>query len=169
MRVSEIISFDQYWQEERFKLKRPNLSGSLMQAFGDNIYHHLANGEWAQEKSVHSYENGGPNLVNVRTDTKTDRVLIATDFAYFGGAGPLIPERFRDPDGDDVCGKRYYRKNLSPELVERFVQWLRSLNTQGFAGEPLDWRMDWATKSFMSEAKRKEVLASRRIAAKSSR
>ena len=59
-----------------------------MQAFGDNIYHHLANGEWAQEKSVHSYENGGPNLVNVRTDTKTDRVLIATDFAYFGGLVP---------------------------------------------------------------------------------
>jgi hypothetical protein len=166
MRLNEIITFDQYWSDGRFQMKKPNLSGSLMQAFGDNIYHSLPKGRWAQEKSVHSYESGQPNRVNVQTDTKSARVLIATDFAYFGGSGPMIPERFRGTNGNDICGKRFYRKNLPPELVASFVLWLRSLKTQGFAGEPLDWRSNWATKSFMSEGRRRAVLASRRASAK---
>ena len=39
MRVSEAMSYDDYWNDPRFLVKRPNLRGSLIQAFGDNIYH----------------------------------------------------------------------------------------------------------------------------------
>jgi hypothetical protein len=157
MVVSEIITFEQYWEYGRFEVKKPNLRGSFMQAFGDNIYHRGHSGGWLQEKSVHSYEDGRPNPVNVKTDTKSSRVLIATDFAYFGGSGPLIPERFRQPNGQDVCGKRFYRKNLDPQLVGRFIAWLRSLNSAGFAGEPLDWRTNWENRAFVPESRLRPV------------
>ena len=39
MRVSETMSFDEYWRDPRFRAKRPNLRGRTKQAFGDNIYH----------------------------------------------------------------------------------------------------------------------------------
>ena len=39
MEVSEVSNFQQYWEDPRFKVKRPNMYGSKKQAFGDNIYH----------------------------------------------------------------------------------------------------------------------------------
>jgi len=38
MRVSEAMTFNQYWADARFKSKRPYLLGSKKVAFGDNIY-----------------------------------------------------------------------------------------------------------------------------------
>ncbi|MFC0668681.1 hypothetical protein ACFSKY_14665 [Azotobacter chroococcum] len=38
MQVSEVLSFDEYWNDARFILKRPNLKGSLKVMYGDNIY-----------------------------------------------------------------------------------------------------------------------------------
>ncbi|HTF68409.1 MAG TPA: hypothetical protein VK638_37600 [Edaphobacter sp.] len=161
MLISETITFDQYWTDQRYQVKKPNLRSSIIYAFGDNIYHRAERGKWVQEKSVHSYENGRSNPVNIRTDTKSDRVLIATDFLYFGRAGPEIPEQFRKTKEQDICGKRYYRKNLSPDLVANFIGWLRQLGTQGYAGDPLDWRTNWATKTFMSDRRRKEISINR--------
>jgi hypothetical protein len=37
MRVTEIITFNQYWNDPRFQRKKPKLNGSKKQAFGDNI------------------------------------------------------------------------------------------------------------------------------------
>jgi len=36
MRVTEVEAFDDFWEDPRFKRKRPNLRGSNKQAFGDN-------------------------------------------------------------------------------------------------------------------------------------
>jgi hypothetical protein len=47
MRVSETMTFDEYWADPRFASKRPSLVGSLKQAFGDNIYHRTADGGWS--------------------------------------------------------------------------------------------------------------------------
>ena len=37
--VEEIISFDQYWNDERFQVKKPITKGTLLQMYGDNVYH----------------------------------------------------------------------------------------------------------------------------------
>ena len=140
MQVDETSDYDTYWKDPRFRVKRPLLRGSKMQAFGDNIYHRDGpRGEWLQENSFHSLPDG-PNPINVRHDTKTtDRVLIGKRFAYRGGIGPQIPTRYRNYNGCDVCARRGYKCRFPPKPVEEFIDWLDSLDAQGLLGRPLDW------------------------------
>lgn len=44
MQVSEKITFQEYWENEKFQRKKPILNGSRAQLHGDNIYHKLDNG-----------------------------------------------------------------------------------------------------------------------------
>ena len=139
MRISETMTFNEYWEDERFQRKKPNLKGSKKQAFGDNIYFKDKTGQWHQQDSHHSYEDGTSNFNNIRRDTETDKVLLSTDYAYWGGSGPEIPSKFRNYNGLDVCAKRNYKNQFPEDLVNDFVAWLRSLNANGYLGPPLDW------------------------------
>ncbi len=139
MRVSETLTFNEYWFDERFLRKRPNLQGSLKQAFGDNIYFQDGNGQWHQQDSHHSYANGSPNMHNVRNDTQTDQVLLGVDYAYWGGHGPRIDQFFRDYDGHDVCAGRNHKNNFPADLVLEVEAWLHDLDQRGYLSEPLDW------------------------------
>ena len=38
MRVTEVLTFDEYWRDGRFLAKRPNPDGDLKESCGDNIY-----------------------------------------------------------------------------------------------------------------------------------
>ncbi len=140
MKVSEILTYDQYWNDPRFHQKKPNLEGSLKQAFGDNVYHrNRKTGKWIQENSHHSHEDGRPNAANIRHDTQTPRVLISAEFAYWGGAGPVIPSRFRSYKGRDVCAHRGHKSNFPKDLVEAFAAWIQSLGESGYVGAPSDF------------------------------
>ena len=71
MRVTEAMTFDQYWTCPRFQRRKPNLRGSKKQAFGDNIYSKDARTNlWCQLNSHHSLSDGSPNESNVVADTK---------------------------------------------------------------------------------------------------
>ena len=37
MKVENKITFDEYWQDEKYINKRPVLNGSLLQMYGDNF------------------------------------------------------------------------------------------------------------------------------------
>ena len=140
MRVAEILSFDEYWADPRFQRKKPNLRGSKKQAFGDNVYHRAsARASWKQEDSHHSFADGQPNPANIANDTQSPRVLIGTEYAYWGGQGPQVPPRFRDFDGYDLCAGRGHRNRFPPEFVAAFMTWFKSLGEQGRIGVPLDW------------------------------
>ena len=140
MLVDRVSDYDAYWRDPQFRVKRPLLRGSLMQCYGDNIYHrHLRTREWLQANSMHSLEDGF-NPINLEHDTKTtDRILLARRFVYWGGSGPAIPKRFRNFDGRDVCGGRGHQSTFSKELVQAFSDWLNGLNLQGVVGKPTDW------------------------------
>jgi len=89
MEVTEITTFDRYWLDDRFHLKRPLRNGSKVMMVGDNIYHHdKSSGMWVQEDSHHSNSDGTPNMKNLKTDTISDRVLISSHFYYFGEKAP---------------------------------------------------------------------------------
>ena len=139
MRITEVMTFNEYWEDERFRRKRPNLSGSKKQAFGDNIYFKDNADQWHQEDSHHSYSGGAPNPYNIQNDTQTDRILLSTDFTYWGGSGPDIPPRFRNYDGFDVCAARNHKSLFPDGLVNEFVAWFQFLGAIGYAGKPLDW------------------------------
>ncbi len=139
MKVGEALSFNEYWEDDRFRSKRPNLSGSKKQAFGDNIYFKDDMGKWSQEDSHHSYEDGSENRYNIENDTKTDRVLIGSEYAYWGEDGPQIPTEFRDYKGIDICAKRNHRSVFPETMIEDFIGWFRSLGVRGYLGTPGDW------------------------------
>lgn len=139
MRVSEIVTFQEYWDDERFIQKRPNLRGSRMQHFGDNIYHRGPANEWVQENSRHSKNDGTVEERHLQRDTKSDRVLLADEFVYFGGDGPVIPESLRSGyDLDLVHTTPAFRNKFADEQVTAVVEWIRSLEP-GVQGRPEDW------------------------------
>lgn len=83
MKVTEKVSFDDYWRDSRFLLKRPSRNGSQVQMLGDNIYHQEDN-HWIQEDSHHSNADGTFNMDNLKRDTSCNQVLISNNFYYFG-------------------------------------------------------------------------------------
>jgi putative DNA base modification enzyme with NMAD domain len=135
MKISETLSYDEYWDDPRYRNKRPNLRGSLKQAYGDNIYHtNRSTGRWVQTNSHHSNEDGTPNAANIEHDTQAPRVLIGTDFVYWGRFGPKIPKRFQE-----VCAHRGHKCQFSQEFVTSFVVWIQSLMSHGYAGKPAEF------------------------------
>ena len=84
MKVTEKISFQDYWDDEQYGLKKSIRNGSDVRMLGDNIYHQDENSEWIQEDSHHSNADGSINYTNLKTDTRSDRVLISRYFLYFG-------------------------------------------------------------------------------------
>jgi hypothetical protein len=140
MKVEETCTFDEYWNDPRFESKKPNLHASKMLAFGDNIYHHDVNGNWIQVDSHHSYHDGTPNDANIERDTKADRVLIATQFSYFGGDGPEIPDFLRNYRGYDLCKSGPgHRRDAPDDMVKEFISWYLSLSASQLEGLPIDW------------------------------
>ena len=91
MKATEIITFDEYWENNRFSLKKPVRNGSPVMMVGDNIYHRESkNSPWIQEDSHHSNQDGSMNLDNFQRDTKSYKVLISKLFYYFGSEAPTV-------------------------------------------------------------------------------
>lgn len=141
MRVDEALGFDEYWSDQRFATKKPCLTGSLKQAFGDNIYHRNEDGSWIQADSHHSFANGVPNTANIERDTSADRVLISENFRYFGDSAIEVPTAVRRSGAVDMCDPgRGHRVNFPDTLVARFVAWLSAETSPGVWGDPAAWR-----------------------------
>jgi Nucleotide modification associated domain 2 len=137
MRVDEILTFDEYWLDRRFQLKRPIMRGSRMLRYGDNIYHR-ENGSSAftQEDSFHSEPNGILSLGNLERDTgTTEKVLLGREFAYWGGQGPKIPDEF----SEFVHKTQGHKNRFAPKRVAAFVYWLLEMPDRGLVSDPRDW------------------------------
>lgn len=140
MRVGEILTYDEYWNDPRFQRKRPKLQGGLKQQYGDNIYHHAPDGGWLQENSRHSRDDGSPNTGHVERDTKADAVLVSERFAYYGGSGPVIPNRFRGEIGPDlVHGRPFHRVGFPEQMRDEVIAWITNELLDGVQGDPKDW------------------------------
>ncbi len=140
MKVEERLTFDEYWADRRFSCKKPVLNGSLVQIYGDNVYHHTPGVEgYIQEPCAHSNNDGTVNEEHLRRDTRCDKVLISSTFYYFGDACPPIPEEFAYINVD-------YRNYAYTDLTDHdqeindFVEWLEEKYGQGIHGDPCNWR-----------------------------
>jgi Nucleotide modification associated domain 2 len=92
MKVTETLTFNEYWASAIFFDKRPVRNGSSVMMVGDNIYHRdRGDSRWTQSDSHHSHPDGSPNLLNINKDTSADRVLACREFFYFGKAAPAAP------------------------------------------------------------------------------
>lgn len=134
MKISEKISYNEYWGNEKYGMKKPYMKSSLKKMYGDNIYYYdnLAE-KWIQADSHHSYANGKTNPDNLRKDTSSNSVLIANEFYYFGGDAIEIPERFRDEIYRSVRG---YCKVETSKTITSFIKWIRSSHEIGYYSDP---------------------------------
>lgn len=139
MVVAETPDFQSYWLDPRFRSKRPNLKGSLKQLYGDNIYHQDGDGEWHQADSRHSRPDG-VHEENMRQDLSANRVLVSTEFYYWGGSALPLPEAFRGSSGICKVGPGY-RRNHPPGIADAFLSWLRGeVQSTGVLGAPFEFR-----------------------------
>lgn len=136
MHVGEIVLFDEYWSDPRFVRKKPNMRGSMMYRYGDNIYWTGPDGTYQQLDSFHSEADGSLSVANRGRDTgTTERVLIGTKFAYYGKSAPPIP------------GPLHYVIKRGPGHKCRFAdseltaleEWIRTLPERGYVNEPGRW------------------------------
>lgn len=141
MRVTEVMTFDNYTVDPRFEAKKPFRNGSRKQSCGDNIYSRdTPAAAWQQRDSFHSQDDGSINPQHVQRDTSVNRVLISSDFIYFGGIGPEFPQNLQDRNGRPLCKSG---RGLScfddPKLIESLEQWVRAFGVSGYQGAPYEW------------------------------
>ena len=146
MRVDEICTFDEYWEDPRFLVKRPRFDGNYQQCYGDNIYHHIGN-EWMQENSHHSYVDG-INQNNLLHDTRIDRVLLSFYYSYFGENAIELPEEFAEA----IAAGRPYKK-LPDNICANIVDWVGCHYEMGQQGLPYKWNKSGQFVRFEGERK----------------
>ena len=91
MRITDKLTFNEYWENPAYLDKKPVRNGSRKMMVGDNIYHRDAAGQWHQADSHHSKADGSVNQHNLHHDTKSDKVLVSRHFYYFGKNSPVVP------------------------------------------------------------------------------
>lgn len=137
MRVDEILTFDDYWNDRRFRRKKPVMQGSTHLRYGDNIYHHNGDATYHQEDSFHSLEDGSLSLGDLQRDTGwTDKVLVGYDFAYWGRKGLLMPDSLK-------CFIKKgpgHKQAFTEEQIARLMAWLSQHPNRGYMAEPAHWQ-----------------------------
>lgn len=136
MKVQEILTFDEYWNDKRFEIKKPRLNGSLAVMYGDNFYHtDKIKNKVIQEDSAHSCKKFS-NL-HLKSDIKGKNVLISQNFFYFGNCYVKPPVEFLPITTPAPRGFSY--KELNKKLEQDFVDWLTSSFKPGVYGDPISW------------------------------
>ena len=137
MRVTETMSFNEYWHDQRFRKKRPQINRGKKRLRGDNIYHFdKRTNLWKQESSFHSCDDGTEDRDTLCKDTKVDRILASDDFIYWGGDGPPIPYFA----GVNVCCTTQGHKCRFPDaVVQEFINWIQGFDERGLLGKPSDY------------------------------
>lgn len=150
MKVSEILTYKNYWTDIRFVRKKPLRNGSLMMMVGDNVYHQEADSEtWIQSDSHHSNFDGTTNRENLKRDTSSDKVLVSDHFYYFGKSAI-------DVDLASIGYKNHLghsKKDLCAEVISDFIDRIEHLHKKNLnliLDDPFDFfaaskRVDQAT------------------------
>lgn len=140
MQVSEVMSFDDYWNDPRFNAKRPNLHGSLKQLYGDNIYHrNSTSSPWQQENSHHSMHDGSLNTANCIKDTRVNRILVSNHFTYWGREAKRLPPDMLGERGMCQQGVGHRVNAYDEQKLNSFMHWLRDFGADGYLGEPYEF------------------------------
>ncbi len=136
--ISNTSYIKQYPNNPDFKFKKPVLNGSLVQMYGDNVYHtDPKTGEIIQEPCAHSKKDNSVNEDHLKRDWKGQFVLYSKHFYYFGDKCPLIPKELRF-----ICCpyRNYSFKDVNDDFVIEFVNWLEDNYTIGIHGDPINWK-----------------------------
>lgn len=134
MQVAEIMGYEEYWADPRFRVRRPRLgSPQAVDRRGDNIYEPLP-GRFRQLHSFHSHRDGSEDAGLKQTDLGGQHVLVGERFTYWGQSGPPLPEEIAF-----LAVGRGHRSNLTADQVDRVARWFADL-PGGVLGPPAKWK-----------------------------
>lgn len=123
MRVDEALTFDQYFSDPRFELKKPTSDDD-----GDNIYRRHE-GQFVQIPNRHHAD------AQMAHDTRIDRVLVGSLFWYFGGNAPELPGPLLEAVVKRGPG---HKCNIPNAALREAVSWASSHFRIGVHGNPRD-------------------------------
>lgn len=130
MKVSEILDFDEYYHDKRFKEKIPNPNGNRKEQYGDNMYYKNNAGGWEQVECKGHPHYGKDALIK---DTKIGKVFIAKKFYYFGDKAEEVPQKYK------YLISRWVKYTRNKAEVDDFISWLTNTNHKtGIHGAPND-------------------------------
>lgn len=146
MKVEKIITFDEYWNNPDFQCKKPVFNGSVMQMYGDNVYHtNPQTKEVIQERCAHTVEGKNPkDTGQYRRDIRGKNVLISRNFYYFGANAPELPDEFKHMAS---TVRNMECNHVDEETVKKFADWLQSNYKVGIHGDPINWK-EFTFKSY---------------------
>lgn len=140
MQVQEVLTFDEYWKDRRFRRKRPRWAPgrSLVERRGDNCYKPTGNQTFRQLPSTHwDRVNKREDAQAKAKDLRGKHVLVARRFSYFGERARALPAELsfvRLP-------ARFHRVNFSQEEKAALLRFLERL-PRGLRGRPRSWGKD---------------------------
>jgi hypothetical protein len=135
MKVQGKLTFQEYWEDERFQYKKPKLNGSLVQMYGDNFYHvNPETQQWIQEDSAHSIKDKQAHMDN---DLNGEYILFSEYFYYFGDNAPKIPDEYWNVCND---GRNMKSTSIDKDTANQFIEWLEGSFDLGIYGDPISWK-----------------------------
>ena len=138
MKIDEILPFDDYFQDPRYKSKKPVRRGAWPKPVGDNMYFRGEGKEWRQHPTNFHTDA-------LEKDTAHPHVFISHDFYYFGKNRPIrcIPspgcalEEYW-LNRKVAQGLKYFRESEYPSECSAFIKWLRAEGPALISDVPLD-------------------------------
>lgn len=107
--VSEVVPLDHYWDDPRFRAKRPDRSDTP-----DNIYR-LLDGQWFQ------VPNNSHDLDSLKNDTSGKNALIFSRVWHLGELEPELPEIF---DLRVIARRNEPDFRIEPDEQHQLMRWL---------------------------------------------
>jgi hypothetical protein len=124
MQVEEVLSFADYWNDKRFRNRRPSATSTP-----DNIYRPGRDGVLVQVPNhVHDAKS-------VATDLGGKNVLLSRRYWYFGNSSPMIPTDLVHLVHTGIG--HAVNKGRRRDDVNQLVKWLRAW-PMGLRGTPVD-------------------------------
>lgn len=134
-KVGKILPFDDYWNSPDYQVKKANINGTMIQMYGDNVYHTVA-GQVVQEPCAHSND---PNGKHKASDVSGKYVLICERFYYFGDNAPKLPKELAYI-GDTGNPRAIRYTDLDDAKIQAFTDWLAANYEMGIHGDPCNWK-----------------------------
>ncbi|MBN9286091.1 MULTISPECIES: hypothetical protein [unclassified Flavobacterium] len=148
MKVTEKITFQEYWEDPRFNNKKPVINGSLKQLHGDNIYFKDKNNDWHQLDSHHSGYEGELNEKNKKQDLSGKYVLISTEFSYFGNKAWRVPSKYSELCPSNNIRDRDFKTIINEDLAIELINGIFKDFGSGLNGTPIHWKLYEQQKLF---------------------
>jgi len=131
MRISEVLSMNEYFHDGRFERKKPKPEGTCIEQCGDNIYYRGDDDQWKRLPS-RFHNNRSDFIKDVGNDFAGRPVFVAEHFYYFGCGRVVIPNKLAEV----ICGGIGIRDKSG--LADYFVEWLENNYRPGVLGTPHD-------------------------------